>query len=93
MSIKEYAVAHKLSIYTVVKMTRNGSLETQIKKLADKDETYIVLKEKEKNENLPAIASSEEKIGDFEKAYFKLKIKYDQLKIKFDKLQNTKGFK
>jgi hypothetical protein len=90
MSIKEYAVSHKLSIYNVVKMAKNGSLETQMQKIDGKEEMFIVLKEKEENVDLVSSASDEGKIGDYEKAYFKLKIKYDQLKIKYDKLNNSK---
>jgi len=90
MSIKEYAVSHKLSIYNVVKMAKNGSLETQTKKIDGKDEMFIVLKEKEENARLVSAPLSEEKIGDYEKAYFKLKVKYDQLQMKYDKLVNKK---
>ena len=90
MSIKEYAVSHKLSIYNVIKMAKNGSLETQMQKIDGKDEMFIVLKEKEENKDIVFAASDEEKTGDFEKAYFKLKIKYDQLKIKYEKLHNSK---
>ncbi len=88
MSIKEYAVSHKLSIYNVVKMAKNGSLETQMQKLDGKDEMFIVLKEKEESKDLVSTAPREEKIGNYEKAYFKLKIQYEQLKIKHEKLLN-----
>ena len=33
MSIKEYAVSNKLSIYNVVKMSKNGTLQTETKKI------------------------------------------------------------
>ena len=87
MTIKEYAIANKLSIYNVVKMSKNGSLKTEIRKIGGKDETFILADDEIKLENIMHSTSSIEPIDDYEKAYFKLKLKYDQLKIKFDKLQ------
>jgi len=86
MSIKEYATSHKLSIYNVVKMTKNGQLDTQMKSVDGKDEVYICVDETKKME-VPKHENSEEVIDDFEKAYFKLKIQYNQLKIKYENLQ------
>ncbi len=86
MTIKEYAISNKLSIYNVVKMTQNGSLETELKKVNGKDEVFILVDET-KSISETAQTPNEEAIDDYKKAYFKLKLKYDQLKIKFDKLQ------
>jgi len=85
-SIKEYATSHKLSIYNVVKMTKNGQLQTQIKKVEGKDETFICVDET-KNMEVLGRDDSEKVVDDFEKAYFKLKIQYNQLKIKYENLQ------
>lgn len=90
MSIKEYAIAHKLSIYNVVKMTKNGTLKTETKKVDGKDEVFIV-----EQEGLTAkaiiSADSKAKIEDYEQAYFKLKTQYDQLKTELENLQKKTG--
>jgi hypothetical protein len=90
MSIKEYAITHKLSIYNVVKMTKNGTLKTETKKVDGKDEVFILEKE---GSTAKAITSetSKAKIEDYEQAYFKLKIQYDQLKTELEKLQKKTG--
>ncbi len=89
MSIKEYAIAHKLSIYNVVKMTKNGTLKTVTKKVDGKDELFIVQSDDTHVERaMPQ--EGEEKIGDYEKAYFKLKIHYEKLKIKYEALEKKK---
>lgn len=87
MSIKEYAVRHKLSIYNVVKMTKNGTLKTETKKVDGKDEVFIIESESPATHTGRSDVVVEEKIGDYEKAYFKLKIKYDQLKTKYEALE------
>lgn len=87
MSIKEYAIAHKLSIYNVVKMTKNGTLQTETKKVDGKDEVFIIDSESPATHTRRSDTVTEEKIGDYEKAYFKLKIKYDQLKTKYEELE------
>ena len=86
LSIKEYAISHKLSIYNVVKMTKNGQLQTEIKKVDGKDEIFICADETKKME-IQSSNEKEEVVGDYEKAYFKLKIQYNQLKIKYENLQ------
>jgi len=85
-SIKEYATSNKLSIYNVVKMTKNGKLKIEIKKLNGKDEVFICVDETDKIEPLME-ENSEEVVDDFEKAYYKLKIQYNQLKRKYENLQ------
>jgi len=84
LSIKEYAVSHKLSIYNVVKMTKNGQLQTQTEKIEGKDEVFICVDE---IEEVKPVQQEQEKIDDFEKAYYKLKLQYSQLKIKYENLQ------
>lgn len=81
ISIKKYAQIHKMTIYAVVKKTKDGSLKTEKKK----DEVFIYFDENEIEEKAP-LNKPEEKVGDFEKAYFKLKLKYDQLEIKYKNL-------
>jgi hypothetical protein len=70
-----------MTIYAVVKKTKDGSLKTEKKK----NEVFIAYDENEKVEEI-SLSKPEEKIGDFEKAYFKLKLKHLQLQKKYDAL-------
>jgi len=45
MTIKAYAVKHKLSIYNVMKMARTGKLNTEIVEENGKEVTYILVEE------------------------------------------------
>lgn len=87
MSIKEYAISHKISIYDVVKMTKNGKLKIQTKKNEGKEEVFILVNEIEEAVKLSSSVVQEEKVGDYEKAYFKLKVQYNQLMKKLENLQ------
>lgn len=89
VSIKEYAVANKISIFNVIKMAKNGTLKTETQKSEGKEELFILLDEGEKMQEKMENSAPNEKIEDYQKAYLKLKIKYDQLQIKFDRLQKT----
>jgi len=79
ISIKKYAQIHKMTIYAVVKKTKDGSLKTEKKE----GEILIYF---DANESVEVPSIKEEKIGDFEKAYFKLKLKYDKLEQKYNNL-------
>ena len=89
MSIKAYAVANKISIYNVVKQTKDGTLQTEIKNIDGKDEVFILVDEAKPAEEVRPATLEEESIEDYKKAYIKLKIKYDQLQQKYDTLQKT----
>ena len=89
MSIKTYAVTNKISIYNVVKKTKDGSLKTEIKKIDGKDELFILVDEAQAEQELVSSPLESEAIEDYQKAYVKLKIKYDQLQRKYDTLQQT----
>ncbi len=45
ITIKAYAVKHKLSIFNVVKMVKSGKLKTEIVEENEKNITYILLDE------------------------------------------------
>jgi hypothetical protein len=89
MSIKAYAVANKISIYNVVKQTRDGSLKTEVKNIDGKDEVFILVDEAQPVEKAIPASLEAENIEDCKKAYMRLKIKYDQLQHKYDTLQQT----
>ena len=54
-------------------------LET--KKVDGKDEIFIFIEQE-----IPEPLQADEKVENYEKAYFKLKLKYSQLQQKYDKL-------
>jgi len=81
ISIKKYAQLKKLTIYAVVKQTKDGTLKTEKRE----GEVFIVYDENETEETAP-LSQPQEKVGDYEKAYFKLKLKYAQLQKKYDAL-------
>ncbi len=45
MTIKAYALKHKLSIYNVMKMARTGKLQTEVIEEEGKEATYILVDE------------------------------------------------
>ena len=45
LTIKAYAVKHKLSIFNVMKMVKSGKLKTEIVEENEKEVTYILLDE------------------------------------------------
>jgi polyhydroxyalkanoate synthesis regulator phasin len=45
MTIKAYAIKHKLSIYNVMKMVRTGKLNTELVEENGKEVTYILVEE------------------------------------------------
>ena len=89
MSIKAYAVANKISIYNVVKLTKNGSLKTETRKVDGKEELFILVDEGQTVEEAISAPMETETIEDYQKAYIRLKIKYDQLQHKYDTLHKT----
>jgi len=46
VTIKEYAIKHKLSIFNVMKMVRTGKLKSEEKEEGGKNSIYILLDEK-----------------------------------------------
>jgi len=60
ITIKEYAVKHRLSIFNVVKMVKSGELESETVTENGKETLYILLdKEKEKEIKQKIITPSE----------------------------------
>ncbi len=63
LTIKAYAVKHKLSIFNVVKMVKSGKLKSEIVEENEKNITYILLDEvteKEIEEKIVPIEKQEE---------------------------------
>ncbi len=60
LTIKAYAVKHKLSIFNVVKMVKSGKLKTEIVEENEKNITYILLDEVTEKEIEKGIVPVEE---------------------------------
>jgi len=61
ITIKTYAIKHKLSIFNVMKMAKSGKLKTDIVEENGKEVTYIVLDETIEKEVQEGIVPIEEK--------------------------------
>jgi hypothetical protein len=61
VTIKAYAIKHKLSIFNVMKMVKSGKLKTDIVEENGKEITYILLDEATENEVRKQIVPLEEK--------------------------------
>lgn len=61
ISIKSYAVKHKLSIFNVVKMTKSGQIPTETVVENGKDVVYILLDKDIEKEVQNSIISNESK--------------------------------
>ncbi len=63
LTIKLYAVKHKLSIFNVMKMVKSGKLNTEVMEEKGREVTYILLdenQEKEINKGILSIGNQEE---------------------------------
>jgi len=82
LTVKEYAVKNKISIFNVIKMAKSGKLPSETRKVEGKDELFILTEEAPR-----AKAVKEGEIIDYKKAYFELKKQYDELlrKVKSEK--------
>ena len=78
ITIKTYAIKHKLSIFNVMKMAKSGKLKTDIVEENGKEVTYIVLDETIEKEVQEGIIPIEEK----EKASVEEMIKVLQKEVK-----------
>ncbi len=61
VSLKAYAVKHKLSLFNVVKMTKSGQVPTEIVHEDGKDVVYILIDEEIEKEVRKAIVPAEKK--------------------------------
>ena len=61
VTIKAYAVKHKLSIFNVMKMVKAGKLKTDVEDVNGKEVTYIVIDEAIESEIEKGIVTIEKK--------------------------------
>ena len=66
VTIKAYAVSHKLSIFNVMKMVKSGKLKSEVKEVEGKEVTYILIdnqiEEEVKAEIIPLTQKQEAQI-------------------------------
>ena len=78
VTIKGYAVKHKLSIFNVMKMVSSKKLKTVVEDEKGKEVTYIILDdkiEKEIKESIVQIKNTKDKMLHDELAFLKQEIK------------------
>lgn len=89
ISIKSYAVKHKLSIFNVVKMTKSGKVPTEIVVENGKDVVYILIDEDVEKEIKKTIVSNESKEPySLRKENVRLKKEIEKLKEEIATLKN-----
>jgi flagellar motility protein MotE (MotC chaperone) len=89
VSIKAYAVKHKLSIFNVVKMTKSGQLQTETVVENGRDVVYILIDKDVENEVTNSIVREESKVPySMRKENERLKKEIEKLKEEIAALKN-----
>jgi hypothetical protein len=81
ISIKSYALKHKLSMFNVIKMTKSGQLPTEIVVENDKDVVYILIDEDVENNVQKSLVQNENKEP------FSLRRENERLKKEIERLK------
>ena len=90
LTLKEYAVKHKLSIFNVMKMVKTGKVKSKTQEENGKEVTYILLDEKREEEIKNAIISLDEKEeGDLKEAVRTLRKEVKALKEEIEILKKA----
>lgn len=74
LSVKEYAVKNKISIFNVIKMAKSGKIPSETRKIDGKEEIFILTEDAPRPETI-----KEDEAIDYKKAYFELKAEYEAL--------------
>lgn len=89
ISIKSYALKHKLSLFNVVKMTKSGQIPTQTVVENGKDVVYILLDDTVEERVQNSIVPNEKKEPySLRKENARLKKEIEKLKAEIAKLKN-----
>jgi len=90
LTLKEYAVKHKLSIFNVMKMAKTGKVKSKTQEENGKEVTYILLDEKREEEIKNAIIPLDEKEeGDLKEAVRILRKEVTVLKEEIEVLKKA----
>ena len=88
ISIKAYAIKHKLSIFNVMKMLKSGKLKSTVIEEEGKEITYIILdKETEKEVQSSIVPISERESATLHKELRELRTELQQLKSEVENLK------
>ena len=96
MTLKSYAVKHKLSLFNVVKMVKSGQLKSETVEENGKEVTYILPEahsstdNPQKAENDPAISLSQDEM---QKLVLSLQEEVTRLRREVDNLKISMGLK
>lgn len=74
LSLKDYAIKHKISLFTAMKLAKAGTIPSETRMVDSKPEIIILTEEAPKAKTVETNAEI-----DYKKAYFELKKKYDAL--------------
>jgi hypothetical protein len=74
LTLKEYAIKNKISIFNAMKLAKTGKVPSETRTVNGRAEIIILTDEAPKAE-----AVTQDNIIDYKKAYFELKAKYDKL--------------
>ena len=90
ISIKAYAVKHKLSIFNVMKMVKSGKLKTEVVLENEREVTYIVLDEKTEEEvRLGTVPIDQKEDIDLKRTVQRLEQELRALRQEFNALKAT----
>ena len=95
MTLKQYAVKHKLSLFNVVKMVKNGQLQSETVEENGKEVTYVLPDASESSEKRKSRKESEPVLSNEElkKLVLSLQDEVTRLRHEMDTLKMSMGLK
>jgi len=95
MTLKQYAVKHKLSLFNVVKMVKSGQLQSETVEEDGKEVTYILPQDTETPQKNPKEESQEISLSneEMQKLVLSLQDEVTRLRREMDNLKISMGLK
>ena len=95
MTLKQYAVKHKLSLFNVIKMVKSGKLQSETVKENGKEVTYVLPEASESDKKGKAKKRSEPALSNEElrKLVLSLQDEVTRLRHEMDTLKMSMGLK
>ncbi|MEA1952809.1 MAG: hypothetical protein U9O24_00265 [Campylobacterota bacterium] len=94
LTIKQYAIKHKLSTFNVMKMIKSAKLDVEVSTLDGKEITYILLNEANEKEVKAAIIPVEDKNNFYlEEMVLSLQKEVKSLRNEIEILKNHKALR
>ena len=91
ITIKQYAIKHKLSVFNVMKMVKSGKLNVEVENVDEKETTYILIddkKEKEISESIVPFSQQEEQT--LQMVVHQLQIEVKSLRMEIEELKRNR---